>query len=58
MEPPCTHEPLHIQRLFTAVAAHVLIVTHAQTHTYTPEVSGVPVGPVGGWGDFFFFPSS
>lgn len=25
------------------------------THTYTLKVNGVLAGPVGGWGDFFFF---
>lgn len=62
MEPPRAHTRTHtsphiFSETLAATSAHTLILTHTRmhTHTYTLEVSGVLAGPVGGWGDFFFF---
>lgn len=55
-----THQSSHIlrdsgghDRAHTDSYTHTRACTH--THADTIEVSGVLAGPVGGWGDFFFF---
>lgn len=64
MEPQHAHTQTHtsphiFSETLAATTAHTLILTHTRacthTHADTIEVSGVLAGPVGGWGDFFFF---